>query len=156
MEDGPDAARGDKADALSHSGRNRTADVAGTAPIMPQSLRLRDMCERIASEPGQPLDLDAWATRAGMSRMAFTRTFRLETGLSPSKWYQQLRTHHIDGMLEQGTTLQQLAFRLGYPSPAIWGELTAGVRAENRSLLGQPSTRKRKCAPIRAAHQLAV
>lgn len=99
----------------------RATDVAGTAPIMPQSPRLRDICEELVRQPAQRLDLDVWAVRAGMSRRTFTRAFRQETGLSPGKWYQQLRMDHIDRLLEQGVTLQQAAFRLGYSSSASLG-----------------------------------
>lgn len=96
----------------------RADDVGATAPVMPLSPRLRALCDGIYAEPARSLDLDAWAAEAGMSRRTFTRTFRDETGLSPGKWHQQLRMHHVDGLLARGLTLQQAAFHLGYSGVA--------------------------------------
>lgn len=104
----------------------QAADIGATAPVMPQSSRLRALCDRLYMDPASPLDLDAWAADAGMSRRSFTRAFREETGLSPGKWHQQLRMHHVDGLLAQGLTLQQAAYQLGYSGVASLG------RAYNR------------------------
>lgn len=96
----------------------RARDVGALAPVMPRSPRLRALCDRLYKDPASPLDLDAWAALAGMSRRTFTRAFREEAGLSPGEWHHQLRMHHVDGFLEQGVPLQEIAFRLGYASAA--------------------------------------
>ena len=54
---------------------------------MPQSPRLRAICEAFLAGPGEPRDdIDEWTARAGLSRRTFTRLFRLETHMSVESW----------------------------------------------------------------------
>jgi AraC-like DNA-binding protein/mannose-6-phosphate isomerase-like protein (cupin superfamily) len=96
----------------------RARDIGAISPLMPRSPRLRTICDALYKKPSQPLDLDGWAALASMSRRTFTRAFREETGLSPGEWHHQLRMHHVDGWLERGVPLQEVAYRLGYANTA--------------------------------------
>jgi AraC-like DNA-binding protein/mannose-6-phosphate isomerase-like protein (cupin superfamily) len=96
----------------------RAPDIGVLAPTMPFQPGLRAICDRLSRDPAMPLDLDAWAVQAGMSRRSFTRLFRDETGLSPGEWHMQLRMHFADTWLAQDIPLQKVSFRLGYRSVA--------------------------------------
>jgi AraC-like DNA-binding protein/mannose-6-phosphate isomerase-like protein (cupin superfamily) len=101
----------------------RSPDVAAMAPVMPRSAGLRQICDQLSHDPARPLDLNAWAATAGMSRRTFTRTFREETGLSPGEWHQQLRMHFAETWMAQGVPLPKIALRLGYSSTASFSRV---------------------------------
>ncbi len=49
---------------------------------------------------GEPVALDEWAARAGMSRRTFTRRFREEVGMSPGQWLTRQRVELARDLLE--------------------------------------------------------
>ena len=52
------------------------------------------------SRLGEPVALDEWASRAGMSRRTFTRRFRAEAGMSPGQWLTRQRVELARDLLE--------------------------------------------------------
>ncbi|MCR6685407.1 helix-turn-helix domain-containing protein [Pseudoxanthomonas sp.] len=63
----------------------------------------------------RPLDLDALAARALMSRRTFTRRFRDATGSSPAQWLAHQRLVRAQRLLEEGDApLEQVAARAGF------------------------------------------
>jgi AraC-like DNA-binding protein len=94
----------------------RAPDVSADAPAMPGSTRLRAICESLRSAPDNADGIDAWASRAGMSRRSFTRSFRIETGMSFLEWRHKVRMLRAIAWLEDGLGLHEIASRLGYAS----------------------------------------
>ncbi|MBT2233920.1 GlxA family transcriptional regulator [Nonomuraea sp. NEAU-A123] len=63
----------------------------------------------------QPLDLDALAEHARMSVRTFTRRFREETGMSPSRWLTKQRVDHARHLLETTDAgVEEVARRAGF------------------------------------------
>jgi AraC-like DNA-binding protein len=64
-------------------------------PVLPLSLqypthgRLAERCRRFVERPSIHETINDWSAELGMSRRAFTRLFRRETGLSFQAWRQQ-------------------------------------------------------------------
>ncbi|KAF1684755.1 AraC family transcriptional regulator [Pseudoxanthomonas broegbernensis] len=66
-----------------------------------------------------PLDVDALATRALMSRRTFTRRFRQATGSSPLQWLAHQRLVRAQRLLEEtGAPLERVAAQAGFGSAA--------------------------------------
>jgi transcriptional regulator GlxA family with amidase domain len=81
----------------------------GTAPTREWSLTRLD----------QPLTLRAMAGHARMSVRTFTRRFREETGVSPTRWLIQQRTDHARRLLETTDLgVDQIARRTGFGTAA--------------------------------------
>lgn len=67
----------------------------------------------------RPLTLAELAERASMSQRTFTRRFRAETGLSPSRWLAARRVELARRLLEStDLPVDRLASRAGFGSPA--------------------------------------
>ncbi|WP_219466314.1 GlxA family transcriptional regulator [Nonomuraea rhizosphaerae] len=63
----------------------------------------------------RPLDLEALAQHANMSVRTFTRRFREETGLSPSRWLAKQRVDHARHLLETTDAgVEEVARRAGF------------------------------------------
>ncbi|HWD67567.1 MAG TPA: helix-turn-helix transcriptional regulator [Caulobacteraceae bacterium] len=87
---------------------------------MPRHPRLARMCRALIEEPCDDRDLDAWANDAGMGRRTFTRTFRVETGMSFSAWRQHARLAEALSRLSLGDPVTSVAFEVGYNSPSAF------------------------------------
>ncbi|MER7460002.1 DJ-1/PfpI family protein [Micromonospora sp. NPDC126480] len=86
----------------------------------------------------EPVSLRDLAGQARMSVRTFTRRFRSETGLSPTRWLLQQRTDHARLLLETtDLTVDQIARRSGFNT-------AASLRQHLHSRLGvSPSTYRR-------------
>ncbi|WP_280234365.1 GlxA family transcriptional regulator [Nocardia cyriacigeorgica] len=63
----------------------------------------------------EPIDLDAWARAAAMSRRTFTRRFRERTGSSPQQWLLHQRTDRARLLLEStDDTIERIAADSGF------------------------------------------
>ncbi|TRW97658.1 AraC family transcriptional regulator [Paracoccus sp. M683] len=95
-------------------------------PALPLSLpyprddRLADACQRFMRHPNIHETIDDWATLLGMSRRAFTRFFRKETGLSFVAWRQQACLLSALPHLAGGRAVTAVAMDLGYENPAAF------------------------------------
>lgn len=83
---------------------------------LPRSTRLAKLCHGFIAQPSARLEIDDWATRAGMSRRTFTRIFRQQTGLSLSAWRQQACVMAALPRLSAGEAVTAVAMDLGYDS----------------------------------------
>jgi transcriptional regulator GlxA family with amidase domain len=71
------------------------------------------------SRLGQPIDLDAWARVAAMSRRTFTRQFRDHTGTSPKQWLLEQRLMQARLLLESTShTVERVATAVGFATAA--------------------------------------
>ena len=86
----------------------------------PADRRLAALCRRFMSQPSPRLTIDSWADGLAMSRRAFTRLFRRETGLSLSLWRQQACLFTALPRLAGGEAVTSVALDLGYESVAAF------------------------------------
>lgn len=74
---------------------------------------------RIEAELASPLDIDALAAATGVSRTVFYAQFKRITSLSPIQFQKRLRLLKAQRlMVDEGTTAEDAAFRVGYQSPS--------------------------------------
>ena len=86
----------------------------------PRNERLAQRCHSFLQKPESRDTIDRWSTELGMSRRAFTRLFRKETGLSFSAWRQQACLFAAMPRLAAGEAITTIALDLGYESPAAF------------------------------------
>ncbi|GBQ96008.1 transcriptional regulator [Gluconacetobacter liquefaciens] len=87
---------------------------------MPKDPRLARICKAILSDATEMHDLDHWAREAAMGRRTFTRQFREQTGTSLAAWRQQARMVEAIALLEQGASVTEAAYGVGYDSPSAF------------------------------------
>jgi AraC-like DNA-binding protein len=98
----------------------------GQLPILPLSLQipahgpLAERCRRFVLRPNIHETIDDWGRALGMSRRAFTRQFRRETGLSFMAWRQQACLMSAMPRLVAGEAVTAVAIDLGYENPAAF------------------------------------
>jgi AraC-like DNA-binding protein/mannose-6-phosphate isomerase-like protein (cupin superfamily) len=103
----------------------------------PSDVRLARRCRAFLKAPAAHDTIDGWSEALGMSRRAFTRLFRKETGLSFSAWRQRACIVTAVPRLAAGDAVTLVALDLGYASPAAFTSMF--VRA-----LGVPPSVYRK------------
>ncbi|MEA1648272.1 helix-turn-helix transcriptional regulator [Nitrospirillum sp. BR 11164] len=109
-------------------------------PVLPLSMplptdtRLAARCRAFVTDPDPHATIDGWASDLGMSRRAFTRQFRRETGLSFAVWRQQACLFAALPRLAAGEPVTTVALDLGYDSPAAFTSMF-------KRLLGVPPSR---------------
>jgi AraC-like DNA-binding protein len=84
----------------------------------PNDARLARRCRRFLEAPSARDTIDAWAAALHMSRRAFARLFRRETGLSLAAWRQHACLVAALPRLIAGEPITTVAIDLGYGSPA--------------------------------------
>ncbi len=95
-------------------------------PVLPLSLPLplhgplAQLCRRFLARPTPHATIDEWGMALGMSRRAFTRLFRRETGLSFVAWRQQACLLAALPRLVAGEPVTAVAIDLGYDNPAAF------------------------------------
>jgi AraC-like DNA-binding protein len=95
-------------------------------PVVPLSLPfpahgpLAEYCRRFLRHPTPHETIDTWSDAVGMSRRAFTRLFRRETGLSFGMWRQQACLFAALPRLVAGEPVTTIAIDLGYDNPAAF------------------------------------
>jgi AraC-like DNA-binding protein len=95
-------------------------------PVLPLSLpmpahpALAVRCRAYLACPTPHETIDDWAAGMGMSRRAFTRLFRRETGMSFAPWRQQACLLAALPRLVAGEPVTQVALELGYDNPAAF------------------------------------
>jgi AraC-like DNA-binding protein/quercetin dioxygenase-like cupin family protein len=86
----------------------------------PAEPRLASLCRRFLEAPSPHARIDDWADHLAMSRRAFTRAFRKETGLSLQSWRQQACLFAALPRLAGGEPVTSVALDLGYDSVAAF------------------------------------
>jgi AraC-like DNA-binding protein len=95
-------------------------------PVLPLSLQyprhglLAERCRRFVERPRVHETIDHWSSELGMSRRAFTRLFRRETGTSFQAWRQQACLLCAMPRLAAGEAVTSVAIDLGYENPAAF------------------------------------
>lgn len=95
-------------------------------PVLPLSLHyptqgaLADRCRRFVERPNVHETINDWSAELGMSRRAFTRLFRRETGMSFQAWRQQACLLCAMPRLAAGDAVTTVAIDLGYENPAAF------------------------------------
>ena len=95
-------------------------------PVLPLSLQypthgpLAERCRQFVQRPSIHATIDDWSQALGMSRRAFTRLFRRETGLSFMAWRQQACLLCAMPRLAAGEPVTTVAIDLGYENPAAF------------------------------------
>lgn len=93
-------------------------------PVLPLSLpfpvhgQLSARCREFAQQPNVHETIDEWSAALGMSRRAFTRFFKQQTGLSFMAWRQQACLMFAMPRLVAGESVTVVAMDLGYENPA--------------------------------------
>ena len=82
--------------------------------------RLAELCRAFLLAPRVNDTIDRWASELGMSRRAFTRAFRHQTGLSFVDWRQQACLMTALPRLLALDPVTSVAFNLGYENPAAF------------------------------------
>ncbi len=98
---------------------------------LPRDERLAALCRSFVAAPDPHETIDRWAGRLNMSRRAFTRAFRRETGVSLSTWRQQACLFAALPRLAHGEPVTTVALDLGYDSVAAFTTMF-------RRMLGAP------------------
>jgi AraC-like DNA-binding protein len=83
---------------------------------MPSDKRLRRIVEAMIDAPADRATMDVWARRAGLSERSLARLIARETGMSFSRWRQQLGVMLAVKWLAGGASIKQVANDLGYES----------------------------------------
>lgn len=86
----------------------------------PASAALAARCRAFAQRPDIHARIDEWSDALGMSRRAFTRFFRAETGLSFVAWRQQACLMTALPRLAAGSSVTTVASDLGYDNPTAF------------------------------------
>ena len=111
-----------------------------SAPIEPLHLpvptdrRLRRLADAMLEDPSERLTSEEWGARVGASQRTLARLFQRETGMSFSRWRQQLQVGLALQRLASGETVTNIGIELGYES-------TSAFIAMFRRLLGTTPAR---------------
>ncbi len=98
----------------------RRAPVEALPLAIPRAKLLATKCQKYLANPTPHETIDAWCDELAMSRRAFTRLFRRETGQSFASWRQQACLFAALPRLAAGETVTAVAFGLGYSSTAAF------------------------------------
>jgi AraC-like DNA-binding protein/mannose-6-phosphate isomerase-like protein (cupin superfamily) len=110
------------------------APIVPLSAPFPQSPALAARCHAFLERPSAHDTIDDWAEAVGLSRRAFTRAFRRETGVSFAQWRQQACLLSALPRLAAGEPVTAVALDLGYDSPAAFATMF-------RRLAGVPPSR---------------
>jgi AraC-like DNA-binding protein len=83
---------------------------------MPTEPRLRRLVDEVLANPARGATLQTWAKRIGVGERTLNRLLVEETGLSFSRWRQQLLVILAIQKLARGGSVQNTALELGYES----------------------------------------
>ena len=83
---------------------------------MPSDNRLRGIVDLMIDSPADRGTMGVWARRAGLSERTLARLIARETGMSFSRWRQQLGVMLAVKWLAGGASIQKVADDLGYES----------------------------------------
>lgn len=86
----------------------------------PADVRLLRRCRRFLRNPSIHATIDVWSKELDMSRRAFTRFFRRETGITLATWCRQACLVAAMPRLVAGEAITKVASDLGYENPAAF------------------------------------
>ena len=115
-------------------------DQLSLAPVekpkfpMPVDPKLRKIAASLMADPSDRATVDDWGRRMAVSSRTLTRTLQRETGMSFGRWRQQLHILIALQRLDQGKSVQTVAFDLGYEGASAFVTMF-------RKALGKPPAR---------------
>lgn len=77
---------------------------------------LRPILQTLERDPANRMTLHEWAQHVFTTERTLARYFKKELGMSFNEWCQRLRFIHSISLLEQGQTVEEIAFNVGYRS----------------------------------------
>lgn len=86
----------------------------------PANIRLLRLCRRFLRDPSIHATIEDWSNDLDMSRRAFTRFFRQETGVTLAAWCRQACLVTAMPRLVAGEATTKVAADLGYENPAAF------------------------------------
>jgi len=110
------------------------APVIPLAVPFPRAPGLAARCHAFLEAPSVKSGVDEWAAALHLNRRSFTRLFRRETGMSFAEWRQQACLAAALQRLVAGASVTEIAFDLGYDTPASFSTMF-------RRVLGVPPSR---------------
>lgn len=94
------------------------------ASAMLTAAQLRRVVDLVEGGLGGPIDLEALADAAGVSRFHFARSFRATTGQPPHKWLTARRVDHAKTLLERTKRgMIEIAAAVGFESQSHFGQV---------------------------------
>lgn len=90
---------------------------------IPAHAKLKSKCRRFLARPNTGDTIDRWAADLHMSRRAFTRLFRQETGMSLSEWRQQAIVVTALSRLASGEPVTLVALDCGYSNASAFSSM---------------------------------
>jgi AraC-like DNA-binding protein len=99
-----------------------TRDLALHLPE-PEDIRLKRICSKLRSEPGDVRTLDEWSELAGGCTRTLGRLFVRETGMTFAQWRRQARLLDAIVRLNAGQSVTSVALDAGYESPSAFIEM---------------------------------
>jgi AraC-like DNA-binding protein len=115
-------------------------DQLSVAPVeklnfpMPVDARLRKIAAAMMADPSDRATIDEWGRRMAIAPRTLTRALKRETGMSFGRWRQQLHILIALQRLDQGASVQTVAFDLGYEGASAFVTMF-------RKALGKPPAR---------------
>jgi AraC-like DNA-binding protein/quercetin dioxygenase-like cupin family protein len=115
-------------------------DQLSVAPVetlnfpMPVDARLRKIAAAMMADPSDRATIDDWGRRMAVAPRTLTRALKRETGMSFGRWRQQLHILIALKRLDQGASVQAVAFDLGYEGASAFVTMF-------RKALGKPPAR---------------
>lgn len=85
-----------------------------------QDRHLAPILEALQLNPGDSTPLEEWAQRVHTTARTLSRRCRDELGMSFAEWRQRLRFQQSIPLLEQGRSVQEVAFQMGYSSASAF------------------------------------
>lgn len=105
---------------------------------------LKPILTALEQSPDNRLTLKEWAHKVFSTDRTLARHFQKELGMSFNEWCQRLRFIHGTALLEQGETIEEIAFKVGYRSAssfiAMFQALSGTTPDRYRQLHTRPST----------------
>lgn len=98
----------------------RQSEIAALHLPIPDAPALRRIAEALIDNPGDRTTVAEWARRVAMSERTLTRLVSRETGMSFSRWRQQLQIVLALQRLSSGASVQSVADDLGYESASAF------------------------------------
>jgi AraC-like DNA-binding protein len=90
---------------------------------IPKHARLKSKCRCFLAKPDKGDTIDDWAADLHMSRRAFTRLFRQQTGMSLSEWRQQATVVTALSRLASGEPVTAVALDCGYSNAGAFSSM---------------------------------
>jgi AraC-like DNA-binding protein len=98
----------------------KTHEIVPLHLPMPDSKKLRSVCQMMMDNPDDTATAQAWGERIGVTAKTLQRMFMRETGCSFAEWRRQARLFHSLELLARGEKILSVAYESGYASQSAF------------------------------------